>query len=102
MQRQLQLEKETIEQRLKQKHEEQLGRLRLELEKVQKSHEEALDILREENDCIREQIDEHRLALDQANRENHKLRNDYETRETQMKHEVKLVNFNQLHINKTC
>lgn len=68
---------------------------------MQKSHEEALDILREENDCIREQIDEHRLALEQANRENQKLRNDYQARETQMKHEVKLWNVNQLVINKS-
>lgn len=101
VQRQLQLEKETVEQHLKQKHDKQLGRLRLELEKVQKSHEEALDILREENDCIREQIDEHRLALEQTHRENQKLRNDYQARETQMKHEVKLGNVNQLVINKT-
>lgn len=55
---------------------------------MQKSHEEALDILREENDCIREQIDEHRLALEEANRKNQNLHNEYEARETQMKHEV--------------
>lgn len=73
---------------MNQKHDEQLTTLRKELEKLQKSHEEALDILREENDCIREQIDEKRLELEKANHESVKLKEDYETKEIKLKEEV--------------
>nr|CAI5841018.1 unnamed protein product [Callosobruchus analis] len=62
-------------------HEDQLLTLKLECEKLQRTHEEALDILREENDSIREQIDQRRMEAEQARQEcknMNKLQNDYE------------------------
>ncbi|KAL1490171.1 hypothetical protein ABEB36_012908 [Hypothenemus hampei] len=86
--RQLNTEKNSLEQHVKQKYHEQLAALRRELDKLQKSHDEALEILREENDCIREQIDEQRLELEKAREESDKLKNDYHNREEHFKGEV--------------
>ncbi|XP_050305174.1 restin homolog [Anthonomus grandis grandis] len=74
----LTLEKDSLEHRLTEKHDEQLSILRKELERLQKSHEGALDILREEHDCMREQIDE-------------KLRKEYKTNEIKLKEEIKVL-----------
>lgn len=43
---------------------EQLIKLRAEFEKLQKTHAERLEILREENDSIRETIDEKNLFIE--------------------------------------
>ncbi|CAG9759782.1 unnamed protein product [Ceutorhynchus assimilis] len=85
---QLRLEKNISEQQLNRRHDEQLSTLRKELDKLQQSHEEAVDILREENECIREQIDEKRQELERANHESAKLRKDYETKEIKLKEGV--------------
>ncbi|XP_066151700.1 restin homolog [Euwallacea fornicatus] len=87
----LRQEKDLHEQQLREKHDEQLAKLRKELEKIQRSYEEALDILREENDCIREQIDENRSALEKSNLDNQKLRDDCESKETQWRQEVDIL-----------
>ncbi|CAH1978181.1 unnamed protein product [Acanthoscelides obtectus] len=74
-------EKERLVQNVLKQHEEQLLTLKLECEKLQRTHEEALVILREENDSIREQIDQRRMEAEQAERECKEVREEYENRE---------------------
>ena len=88
---QLALEKADALYTLTQKHDEQLATLRQELQKLQRSHQETLEILSEENDVIREQIDEKRLDLERMNHESLKLKQDYECKEVKLKEEVRKI-----------
>lgn len=81
----LRAEKKQAEQNLCQQHEEQLVTLKKEFGKLQRTHEESLDILREENDSIREQIDEKQLEIEKARHESVKLKKDYESKEVLFK-----------------
>ncbi|XP_018567471.1 uncharacterized protein LOC108908047 isoform X2 [Anoplophora glabripennis] len=77
----LRAEKEQAEQNLCKQHEDQLITLKKEFDKLQRTHEESLDILREENNAIREQIDEKQLEVEKAKHESMKLKKDYENKE---------------------
>nr|CAH7737052.1 unnamed protein product [Callosobruchus chinensis] len=78
-------EKDNLVQSVTKQHEDQLLTLKLECEKLQRTHEEALDILREENDSIREQIDQRRMEAEQARQECKNVREEYENREAMFK-----------------
>lgn len=86
-------EKENAHQVLCKQQEQQLATVKKEFEKLQRTHEESLDILREENDSIREQIDEKRMEVEKVKYESKKLKEDYETKEVLLKehnHKLKL------------
>ncbi|XP_056630138.1 uncharacterized protein LOC130440813 isoform X2 [Diorhabda sublineata] len=84
-------ENENALQALCKQQEEQLATVKKEFEKLQRTHEESLDILREENDSIREQIDEKRMEVEKVKYESKKLKDDYETKEILLKeHNYKL------------
>lgn len=85
------LAKENVEKQLSHKHEAQLRTVRQELEKLQRSHEQSLEILREENDAIREEVDEKNLELEKVNHESIKLKQDYESKEIKLKEEVDMM-----------
>ncbi|CAH1112740.1 unnamed protein product [Psylliodes chrysocephalus] len=71
-------DKDNTRQNLSRQHEDQLNALK-------KDFEESLDILREENEAIREQIDEKNAEIERARYESKKLKEDYETKETILK-----------------
>lgn len=85
LEQRLRAEKEQAEQNLCKQHEEQLVTLKKEFDKLQRTHEESLDILREENDSIREQIDDRQLEIEKARHESAKLKKDYESKEVLFK-----------------
>lgn len=92
---QLLAENQTIKQQLGKASEEQMHNYQKELAKLQKSHEEALDILREENEAIREQIDEKNAiikALKHHKHESEKLKKDYEAKENVYKEQLHQAN----------
>lgn len=72
-------------------NDEKLLTLKLEFEKLQKTHEESLDILREENDAIREQIDEKNIQIEEMRHESRKLKEDYEAKEMKYKETIQNV-----------
>ncbi|KYB25579.1 hypothetical protein TcasGA2_TC034332 [Tribolium castaneum] len=72
-------------------NEEKLVTLKLEFQKLQKTHEESLDILREENDAIREQIDEKNAQIEEIKHESRKLKDDYEAKEMKLKEQLQSV-----------
>lgn len=77
-------EREEIKATTLRQHDDQMRVLKVEIDKLQKTHEESLDILREENEAIREEIDEKlaRIRELEAHRgESDKLRKDYEANE---------------------
>ncbi|KAG5874966.1 hypothetical protein JTB14_003230 [Gonioctena quinquepunctata] len=84
----LRSENEEAQHSLCKQHEEQLATLKKEFDKLQRTHEESLDIFREENEAIREQIDEKRLKIEKANAESNKLKEDYESREVVLKEHI--------------
>ncbi|KAJ8920030.1 hypothetical protein NQ315_011680 [Exocentrus adspersus] len=81
----LRAEKEQTEQNLCKQHGEQLKILKHEFDTLQRTHEESLDIFREENDSIREQIDEKQSEIQKARHENAKLKRDYENKEVMLR-----------------
>ncbi|XP_063921351.1 centrosomal protein of 164 kDa isoform X2 [Zophobas morio] len=81
-------ENEANKQMLAKQNEEKLLTLKVEFQKLQKTHEESLDILREENDAIREQIDEKSAQIEDAKHESRKLKDDYEAKEMKLKEQL--------------
>lgn len=68
--------------------------LRLEYNKLQRTHTETLDILREENDAIREEIDDKNSIIDKLKRckfESEKLKRDYEVKELSLKEQLQQI-----------
>lgn len=66
-------------------HNGQLQKLQSEFKKLQKSHQQTLEILREENDSIREVIDEKNATISELERfrtETDKLRKEHEQQES--------------------
>lgn len=78
-------EKENSEKGLCDEREQKLLSLKKEFEKLQRTQKESIDILREENEAIREKIDEKQLEIDTLKHESKKLKNDYESREIHLK-----------------
>ncbi|RZB94433.1 SMC N domain containing protein [Asbolus verrucosus] len=92
--KQYELERRLIEENeanknlLAKQNEEKLMTLKKEFQKLQKTHEESLDILREENDAIREQIDEKNAQIEEVKHESRKLKDDYEAKEMKLKEQL--------------
>ncbi|CAG9819044.1 unnamed protein product [Phaedon cochleariae] len=78
-------DKENAQQSLCKQHEDKLATLKMEFQKLQRTHEESLDILREENESIREQITEKQLEIQRNQAESKKLMEDYESKEMHLK-----------------
>lgn len=78
-------EKESSNKDLCKEKEHQFITLKKEFEKLQRTQKESIDILREENEAIRDEIDEKQLEIDALKHESKKLRNDYESREIHLK-----------------
>ncbi|XP_017775385.1 PREDICTED: CAP-Gly domain-containing linker protein 1-like isoform X2 [Nicrophorus vespilloides] len=88
-------ERDLLRESLSRQHESQIRALKLECEKLRQTHVESLDILREENDAIREEIDERNMRireLEQQRGESDKLRRDYEAREVLHKEKLTVAN----------
>ncbi|KRT80739.1 hypothetical protein AMK59_4917 [Oryctes borbonicus] len=80
--------------RLTKTHEEQLQNLRLEYNRLQRTHTETLVILREENDAIREEIDDKNGIIEKLERykfESEKLKRDYEAKELSYDEQLRLL-----------
>lgn len=89
------IENGNIKQQLTKLHEDQVHNFKVEFNKLQKTHEESLDILREENDAIREQIDEKNMEISVLKHnkfESEKLRKDYEAKELLYKEQLQAAN----------
>lgn len=84
-QRCLLAEKENSNKDLCKEQEQQLLTLKKEFEKLQRSQKESIDILREENEAIRDKIDEKQIEIDNLKHESKKLKSDYESREIHLK-----------------
>lgn len=78
-------EKENSKQDLCKQQEIQLITLKKEYEKLQRTQIESINILREENEAIRDDIDEKQSQIDTLKHESKKLKNDYESREIHLK-----------------
>lgn len=93
--KQLLTEAENARLQLEKDHEEQLRCVKMEFHKLQRTHEESLDILREENDAIREQIDENKAVIEELQRyksESDKLKKEFEAKETLYKEKLHAAN----------
>lgn len=69
--------------------------MKLELHKLQKTHEETLDILREENGAVREEIDEKNTIINSLKEyriENEKVKKSRDAKETAYKEQLQIVN----------
>lgn len=91
LERRLLEENEADKNFLAKQNEEKLLTLKVEFQKLQKTHEESLDILREENEAIREQIDEKNVQIEEVKHESRKLKDDYEAKEMKLKEQVQIV-----------
>lgn len=78
-------DKENSNKDLYKEQEQQILTLKKEFEKLQRTQKEDIDILREENEAIRDKIDEKQLEIDTLKHESNKLKNDYESREMHLK-----------------
>ncbi|XP_018334467.1 putative mediator of RNA polymerase II transcription subunit 26 isoform X2 [Agrilus planipennis] len=90
----LDTEHNKLMQQLIKSHEEQLQKLRSEFNKLQKAHEQTVEILREENDSTREEIDEKNVIIEKLQKyktESEKLKKDYECKEQSLKEELRLA-----------
>lgn len=88
-------EAEKCKRQLQKDYEDQLRSLKVEFNKLQRTHEESLDILREENDSIREQIDENKMVIEglmHYKHESHKLKSEYEAKEKKYKEQLQCAN----------
>ena len=81
-------ENEANKQMLSKQNEEKILTLKVEFQKLQMPREESLVILREENDAIREQIDEKSAQIEDAKHESRKLKDDYEAKEMKLKEQL--------------
>lgn len=91
----LRKECQDIELKLTREHEVQLQNFRIEYNKLQRTHDETLVILREENDAIREEIDDKNLVIEKLKRykiDGEKLRRDWEIKELSYKEQLQIVN----------
>lgn len=81
--------------KLQKMHERELHNVKIELNKLQNTHEETLNILHEENCAIREEIDEKNAiikSLKDMKLDFDKIKKEYETREMVFKEQLHLVN----------
>uniref|UniRef100_A0A1Y1LGQ1 Uncharacterized protein n=1 Tax=Photinus pyralis TaxID=7054 RepID=A0A1Y1LGQ1_PHOPY len=84
-------EHENIKRQLSSCHNEQLLKLRVECNKLQKSHGQSLDILREENDSIREEIDDKNALIAKLEKEKEKQYKEFQIKEKQYKEKLNLA-----------
>lgn len=76
-------------------HNDQLLKLRGECNRLQKTHEQTLEILREENDSIREEIDEKNAVIEKLEgykREKEKLEKEFRMKELRYKEDMNMLN----------
>ncbi|KAI4461087.1 dynactin 1-related microtubule-binding [Holotrichia oblita] len=91
----LRKECQDVELKLTKEHEGQLQNLRIEYNKLQRTHAETLVILREENDAIREEIDDKNIVIEKLKRykiDGEKLKRDLEIKELSYKEQLQIVN----------
>ena len=88
-------ETENVRHTLMKLHEEQMRGLKVEFNKLQKNHSDTVDILREENEAVREEIDRKNAIIEKLKSDNYesdKLKRDYEARESSYKEQLQAAN----------
>lgn len=88
-------ETENVRHNLMKLHEEQIRSLKTEFNKLQRNHSDTVDILREENDAVREEIDRKNSIIEKLKADNYesdKLKRDYEARECSYKEQLQAAN----------